>query len=180
MEISRLFLPGKKKRHVWIELDKCYLDFQKRTKVGILGSHSTFPISAGLQPTMWCCILLISVVWAVVWFFRDQQILSNFNDKYVFITGCDTGFGNMLAKKLDKKGFHVLAGCLTQKGADNLDRTSSPNLRTTLIDVTNSESITKAVEWVKAEVGRKGEFFTPSGIKEKTGKYVEPGIELAV
>lgn len=126
--------------------------------MGILGSHSTFPISAGLQPTMWCCILLISVVWAVVWFFRDQQILSNFNDKYVFITGCDTGFGNMLAKKLDKKGFHVLAGCLTQKGADNLDRTSSPNLRTTLIDVTNSESISKAVEWVKAEVGRKGEF----------------------
>ncbi|XP_026536578.1 11-cis retinol dehydrogenase [Notechis scutatus] len=107
---------------------------------------------------MWCCILLISVVWAVVWFFRDQQILSNFKDKYVFITGCDTGFGNMLAKKLDKKGFHVLAGCLTQKGADNLDRTSSPNLRTTLIDVTSSESISKAVEWVKAEVGRKGLF----------------------
>ncbi|XP_007435496.1 11-cis retinol dehydrogenase [Python bivittatus] len=107
---------------------------------------------------MWCCVLLISVVWAVVWFFRDRQTLSNFKDKYIFITGCDTGFGNMLAKKLDKKGFQVLAGCLTQKGADSLERTSSPNLRTILLDVTSSKSICKAVEWVKAEVGRKGLF----------------------
>lgn len=63
----------------------------------------------------------------------------------------------MLAKQLDKKGFRVLAGCLTQKGADNLQRASSQNLHTTLLDVTNSESIRKAVEWVAAEVGEKGE-----------------------
>ncbi|KAJ6656484.1 hypothetical protein lerEdw1_003772 [Lerista edwardsae] len=108
---------------------------------------------------MWCCyLLLISLLWVVVWFFRDWQTLSSFRDKYVFITGCDTGFGNMLAKQLDKKGFRVLAGCLTQKGADNLQRSSSPNLHTTLLDVTNSESIRKAVEWVAAEVGEKGLF----------------------
>nr|XP_060619925.1 retinol dehydrogenase 5 [Anolis sagrei ordinatus]XP_060619926.1 retinol dehydrogenase 5 [Anolis sagrei ordinatus] len=107
---------------------------------------------------MWCCVLLFSVLWTVVWFFRDRQMLSSFKDKYVFITGCDTGFGNLLAKRLDKKGFQVLAGCLTQKGADNLQRSSSPNLRTTLLDVTNSESIRKAVEWVKGEVGEKGLF----------------------
>ncbi|XP_060619926.2 retinol dehydrogenase 5 [Anolis sagrei] len=107
---------------------------------------------------MWCCVLLFSILWTVVWFFRDRQMLSSFKDKYVFITGCDTGFGNLLAKRLDKKGFQVLAGCLTQKGADNLQRSSSPNLRTTLLDVTNSESIRKAVEWVKGEVGEKGLF----------------------
>ncbi|XP_008112602.1 retinol dehydrogenase 5 [Anolis carolinensis] len=107
---------------------------------------------------MWCCVLLFSVLWTVVWFFRDRQMLSSFKDKYVFVTGCDTGFGNLLAKRLDKKGFQVLAGCLTQKGADNLQRSSSPNLRTTLLDVTNSESIRKAVEWVKGEVGEKGLF----------------------
>ncbi|XP_042304602.1 retinol dehydrogenase 5 isoform X1 [Sceloporus undulatus] len=107
---------------------------------------------------MWCYVLLISVLWTVVWFFRDRRMLRTFKDKYVFITGCDTGFGNMLAKRLDKKGFQVLAGCLTQKGADNLQRSSSPSLRTTLLDVTNSESIRKAVEWVKGEVGEKGLF----------------------
>ena len=31
--------------------------------------------------------------------------------KAVFITGCDTGFGNGLARKLDGCGFTVLAGC---------------------------------------------------------------------
>ncbi|XP_053231191.1 retinol dehydrogenase 5 [Podarcis raffonei] len=108
---------------------------------------------------MLCCYaLLFSILWIVVWFLRDRQTLSSYKDKHVFITGCDTGFGNMLAKRLDKKGFQVLAGCLTQKGADNLQRSSSPNLRTILLDVTNSESISKAVQWVKGEVGEKGLF----------------------
>ena len=30
----------------------------------------------------------------------------------VFITGCDTGFGNDLARRLDELGFKVFAGCL--------------------------------------------------------------------
>lgn len=116
---------------------------------------------------MWLYVLLVSFLWAAVWFFRDRQMLSSFKDKYVFITGCDSGFGNMLAKRLDKKGFHVLAGCLTLKGADSLKRAMSPNLRTTLIDVTNSESIRKAVEWVQKEVGDKGKSH-PVGIRKKT------------
>lgn len=117
-------------------------------------------LPAGLQRDirMWCYLLLICLLWIVVWFFRDRQVLSSFKDKHVFITGCDSGFGNLLAKRLDKKGFRVLAGCLTQKGADNLQRSCSPGLRTVLVDVTNSESIRKAVEWVKGEVGEKGEF----------------------
>uniref|UniRef100_A0A8D0B8D8 Retinol dehydrogenase 5 n=1 Tax=Salvator merianae TaxID=96440 RepID=A0A8D0B8D8_SALMN len=107
---------------------------------------------------MWCYVLFASFLWIAVWFLRDRQTLSSFKDKHVLITGCDTGFGNMLAKRLDKKGFCVLAGCLTQKGADDLRRASSSNLRTILLDVTNSESIRKAVEWVKTEVGEKGLF----------------------
>uniref|UniRef100_A0A3P9B8U4 Retinol dehydrogenase 5 (11-cis/9-cis) n=1 Tax=Maylandia zebra TaxID=106582 RepID=A0A3P9B8U4_9CICH len=46
--------------------------------------------------------------------------IEDFKNKYVFVTGCDTGFGNLLCKKLDRKGFRVLAGCLTEKGADDL------------------------------------------------------------
>ncbi|XP_060109168.1 retinol dehydrogenase 5 [Heteronotia binoei] len=107
---------------------------------------------------MWLYVLFVSFLWIAVWFFRDRQLLSSFKDKYVFITGCDTGFGNMLAKRLDKKGFYVLAGCLTLKGADSLKRAASPNLRTILIDVANSESIRKAVELVRMEVGEKGLF----------------------
>nr|XP_033795812.1 retinol dehydrogenase 5 [Geotrypetes seraphini] len=105
---------------------------------------------------MWCYILAFIVIWALGWFFRDSQTITNLQDKHIFITGCDTGFGNMLAKRLDRKGFRVLAGCLTQKGADDLQKATSPSLKTSLLDVTSTESIKKVVEWVRAEAGAKG------------------------
>lgn len=32
---------------------------------------------------------------------RETQVVSYLRDKYVFITGCDSGFGNLLARQLD-------------------------------------------------------------------------------
>ena len=93
----------------------------------------------------------------MVWLYRDNLEIENIADKYVFVTGCDSGFGNLLCKKLDRKGFHVLAGCLTEKGADDLRRVAGPKLKTVLLDVTNQDSIQKAMEWTKREVGEKGE-----------------------
>uniref|UniRef100_A0A452H722 Uncharacterized protein n=1 Tax=Gopherus agassizii TaxID=38772 RepID=A0A452H722_9SAUR len=107
---------------------------------------------------MWFYVGLAALVWALGWYLRDRQTLASVQDKHVFITGCDSGFGHVLAKRLDRKGFRVLAGCLTQTGAANLQRSSSPGLRATLLDVTSSESIQRAVEWVRAEVGEKGLF----------------------
>ena len=39
-----------------------------------------------------------------------------------FLIGCDTGFGNLIAKKLHKDGFKVFAGCLfpNKEGAEDL------------------------------------------------------------
>lgn len=89
--------------------------------------------------------------------YRDKQILRNLTEKYVFITGCDSGFGNLLARQLDAKGLRVLAGCLTQQGAEKLKEVTSERLQTTLVDVTSTESLVKAAEWVKGHVGEKGE-----------------------
>ncbi|XP_043939657.1 retinol dehydrogenase 7-like [Protopterus annectens] len=105
---------------------------------------------------MWLYLTAFIILWALVWFFRDRLTISNVKDKYIFITGCDTGFGNLHARRLDKKGFRVLAACLTQKGADDLQRSSSSRLKTTILDVSSSESIKKAVTWVQAEVGENG------------------------
>ncbi|MEE6471397.1 hypothetical protein FKM82_009259 [Ascaphus truei] len=105
---------------------------------------------------MWCYVILFVMIWAIGWFLRDRQTISRFSDKHVFITGCDTGFGNLLAKRLSRKGFKVLAGCLTQTGADDLQKAAPLGLKTTLLDVTSSDSIKRAVEWVKTEVGDKG------------------------
>ncbi|XP_074835939.1 retinol dehydrogenase 5 [Carettochelys insculpta] len=107
---------------------------------------------------MWVWVGLVALVWALGWYLRDRQTLATFHDKHVFITGCDSGFGNLLAKQLARKGFHVLAGCLTEKGAEALQRASMPGLRTTLLDITSTPSIQRAVAWVQAEVGEKGLF----------------------
>ncbi|XP_068777236.1 retinol dehydrogenase 5 [Struthio camelus] len=107
---------------------------------------------------MWLYLALAALAWALGWLVRDRQTLPCVTDKHVFITGCDSGFGNLLARRLDRGGFRVLAACLTQKGADNLQRACSGHLRTTLLDVTRPESVRQAVAWVRAEVGEEGLF----------------------
>ena len=72
--------------------------------------------------------------------------------RYVLITGCDSGFGNLIAKKLDQRGCHVFAACLTEKGADALKAESSERLQTVIIDVTKTESIRSAYEEVKGAI----------------------------
>uniref|UniRef100_A0A8B9RZA3 11-cis retinol dehydrogenase n=1 Tax=Accipiter nisus TaxID=211598 RepID=A0A8B9RZA3_9AVES len=107
---------------------------------------------------MWLYLLLAALAWVLGWLVRDRRTLPSVKEKYVLITGCDSGFGNLLARQLDARGLRVLAACLTQKGADSLQRGCSGHLRTTLLDVTRSDSIRQAVEWVRAEVGEKGLF----------------------
>lgn len=107
------------------------------------------------------------VLWILVWLYRDSLEIEGIPDKYVFVTGCDSGFGNLLCRKLDRRGFHVLAGCLTEKGADDLKRVAGPNLKTVLLNVTNEESIQKAMEWAKKEVGEKGEMILKAGKKKR-------------
>ncbi|XP_049893398.1 retinol dehydrogenase 5 [Epinephelus moara] len=111
------------------------------------------------------------VLWTLVWLYRDSLEIENITDKYVFVTGCDSGFGNLLCKKLDRKGFHVLAGCLTEKGADDLKRVAGPYLKTILLDVTNQDSVQRAMEWTKKEVGEKGLW----GIVNNAGRSLPMG-----
>lgn len=98
----------------------------------------------------------VVVLWILIWLYRDSLEIENITDKYVLVTGCDSGFGNLLCKKLDRKGFRVVAGCLTEKGADDLKRVAGPYLKTVILDVTNQDSIQKAMEFTKKEVGEKG------------------------
>uniref|UniRef100_UPI00398F6BFF retinol dehydrogenase 7-like isoform X1 n=2 Tax=Pristiophorus japonicus TaxID=55135 RepID=UPI00398F6BFF len=101
--------------------------------------------------------LIICLVLCVMYYlYRDNKRIKNVSDKHVYITGCDSGFGNMLAKHLDQQGFHVLAACFTEKGAQELKNSTSSRLKTFQLDVVKSESINKAAEFVKSEVKEKG------------------------
>ena len=67
---------------------------------------------------------------------------------HILVTGCDTGFGNAAAKRLDGMGCHVIAGCLTEAGETDLRKSCSERLKTIQMDVSKRESVQKAFEFV--------------------------------
>ena len=74
----------------------------------------------------------------------------------VLITGCDSGFGYELAKKLDALGLRVFAACLTSEGEAKLTSECSCELRTFKLDVTKSSDIQTALEVVKSGLPSQG------------------------
>uniref|UniRef100_A0A8C3XJA1 Retinol dehydrogenase 1 n=1 Tax=Chelydra serpentina TaxID=8475 RepID=A0A8C3XJA1_CHESE len=102
--------------------------------------------------------ILASILLIICWLIRDSLNVKDLNGKHVFITGCDSGFGNLLAKQLDRRGFHVIAACLTEKGSRELLACTSLSLKTVILNVTDSSSIDNAVEFVKQETDGEGLF----------------------
>ncbi|XP_021061273.1 17-beta-hydroxysteroid dehydrogenase type 6 [Mus pahari] len=105
---------------------------------------------------MWFYLVTLVGLYHLLRWYRERQVVSHLQDKYVFITGCDSGFGNLLARQLDRRGMRVLAACLTEKGAEELRNKTSDRLETVILDVTKTESIVAATQWVKECVGDKG------------------------
>uniref|UniRef100_A0A8D2NZ87 Retinol dehydrogenase 16 n=1 Tax=Zosterops lateralis melanops TaxID=1220523 RepID=A0A8D2NZ87_ZOSLA len=87
---------------------------------------------------------------------RERQTVPGLPDKHVLITGCDSGFGNLLARQLDGQGLRVLAACLSEAGAEQLRAATSNRLQTVLLDVTSSQSIARVAAWVRERVGDRG------------------------
>ncbi|GIY59844.1 hypothetical protein CDAR_245681 [Caerostris darwini] len=77
------------------------------------------------------------------------------DNKAVLITSCDTGFGNAIARKLEAEGFHVFASCLNPSGpgASELNKVTSERLKILGMDVSSDESVAKAAEFVKENLG---------------------------
>lgn len=76
-------------------------------------------------------------------------------NKAVLITGCDSGFGKLLAEKLDAIGFTVIACCMFpgKGGADDLRRKCSSRLHILRLDVTSNEDVNAAVKYVQDKIG---------------------------
>ncbi|XP_059139673.1 17-beta-hydroxysteroid dehydrogenase type 6-like [Physella acuta] len=95
------------------------------------------------------CVVLL----ATTYLFFDKVLrclkVGNYGNKYVFVTGCDSGFGQRLAIRLDGLGFHVFAGCLTDEGRKYLSSNCSKRLVTVHLDVTQTKSIQDALGLVK-------------------------------
>ncbi|KAG9477281.1 hypothetical protein GDO78_002593 [Eleutherodactylus coqui] len=105
---------------------------------------------------MFLYVLLCGVLLYLWWKIRDGLKISNIEDKHVLITGCDSGFGNLAARTFDKKGFRVLATCLTESGAAALQQDTSTRVKIIRLDVTDDDNVKRVAKWVKDEVGEKG------------------------
>ncbi|XP_069346427.1 retinol dehydrogenase 16-like [Eulemur rufifrons] len=105
---------------------------------------------------MWLYLATLVGLYYLVHWHRERQVVSHLRDKYVFITGCGSGFGNLLARQLDMRGLRVLAACRTEKAAEQLRAQSSDRLETVTLDIAKTESITAATQWVKERVGDRG------------------------
>ncbi|KAL1472817.1 hypothetical protein MTO96_022722 [Rhipicephalus appendiculatus] len=73
--------------------------------------------------------------------------------KAVLITGCDTGFGHRLAKRLSRCGFLVFAGCLKNDSDGAEELKSLSNVKVLLLDVTKQKQVDDALDTVKENLG---------------------------
>ncbi|XP_071394237.1 dehydrogenase/reductase SDR family member 9 [Centroberyx affinis] len=105
---------------------------------------------------MFLYILGLVALWFLYRWYKEAQRVPNKSEKYVYITGCDSGFGNLLARHLDKLGFRVIAGCYTEKGEDELKKVCTDKLTPIHLDVSDSESVSRAGALIKTLVGEKG------------------------
>ncbi|XP_074602321.1 17-beta-hydroxysteroid dehydrogenase type 6-like [Brevipalpus obovatus] len=80
--------------------------------------------------------------------------------KAVLITGCDTGFGNETASRLNSNGFRVYACCLfpNKDGAKKLKKTAKfpDNMVIMPLDVTKRENIDKVLHDVEEDLKTHG------------------------
>lgn len=72
-------------------------------------------------------------------------------DRTVLITGCSSGIGEATAARLAKSGWTVYA---TARKPETLEGLKAKGCRTLALDVTDEESMTKAVKTVIEETGR--------------------------
>ncbi|XP_068168340.1 17-beta-hydroxysteroid dehydrogenase type 2 [Antennarius striatus] len=79
-------------------------------------------------------------------------------NRAVLVTGCDSGFGHTLAKRLSGMGVMVFAGVLDVNGpgAQQLRERASKNLQVLQLDVTDDSQIEAAHRYVQAQVGHTG------------------------
>ncbi|KAG8201914.1 hypothetical protein JTE90_027391 [Oedothorax gibbosus] len=92
------------------------------------------------------------------WFLHvlPKDVVSS-EGKAVIITGCDTGFGLELAKRLIGKGFSVFACCLSleSEGAKDLSRDETGLVKVLSLDVTKHDQVHAVVKKVEAELDGK-------------------------
>lgn len=90
---------------------------------------------------------------------RRRRLMLDGRGRGVLVTGCDSGFGYQLARRLDQRGFAVFAGCLFPDGdgARSLGQQCSGKLKVLKLDVRSDADVEQAKAAVLQNLPEKGE-----------------------
>ena len=102
----------------------------------------------------------------------------------ILITGCSTGIGYFCAKELAKNGFTVYA---TSRYEKDVKRLQDEGLNAFILDLDDSSSIQKAVDWIKNETDEvvdvlvnNGAFGQPGAVEDLTRDVLKEQFETNV
>lgn len=115
-------------------------------------------------------MILIAILIAIFYFiFRLSESIFQFrqiypNDKYVLISGCDTGIGHALAIELDQQGFHIFASVLIQENISLLKEKLSSRATVFRMDITKQEDINTAYKLVTSKTNSLHALINNAGI----------------
>lgn len=101
-------------------------------------------------------------------------MITNNQKGAVLITGAAGGIGTATARHLDSLGFRVFAGVRKPEDGQKLQREISPHITPVQFDITDTASLTAAVETVTKAVGNAGLV----GLVNNAGLIIEGPIEL--
>jgi len=107
-------------------------------------------------------LLFISIVFFSFWIAYEHiqdNLKENVNpkDKFVFITGCDSGFGLASAKKFRDVGFSVIAGCFDENSAGAKElQSGSAKVDVVALDVSDQNSVSKCGQFIDTLCKGKG------------------------
>jgi len=82
--------------------------------------------------------------------------MANINRGAVVVTGASTGIGAACAQYLSEHGFKVFAAVRKQSDAEAVVARRTPNLQPLILDVTQADKISAAVQTVQAILGGSG------------------------
>ncbi|XP_059191700.1 estradiol 17-beta-dehydrogenase 2 [Centropristis striata] len=124
---------------------------------GVFGALGAALCYLTALPAAVCCSILIGCSF-VLMICQTERRVEPLQSKAVVITGCDSGFGHALAKRLSEAGVKVFAGVLDVNGvgAQQLRERGSENLQVLQLDVTDSSQIETAHRIICSQVADTG------------------------
>jgi NAD(P)-dependent dehydrogenase (short-subunit alcohol dehydrogenase family) len=97
-------------------------------------------------------LIILFVIYKLLDYVLRLPTVGQYSERYILVTGCDSGFGEAIARRLDGLGCHVFAGCLTEAGQLQLTSKCSERLQVLDLDVTKHYSVLWALDIVKSRL----------------------------